>query len=828
MKTLLASLAALAVLAATNPAHAGSLAPAPRVIAKYERDFMERSGAQTLEELLDTGIVRYFLTGGQPLLVLVNGRPYATTAGGLDTLPLSAIERIELLSGDSLGTLGGSAVRGALNVVLRNDLDGFETRALARLPSRDGGDGWQGSVSWGGALGEGGRVTLGVDVLDRQEITAQSREYSRSVWQEGGAFNETRNVSVGGNTVWILQFDDDGRPSYRSVALGECDTQDGYTGPLRNPPGILSGDYGCGFAYGTIMWNTGRDERKSAFLNLDHPLGEDADLHLEALVSQADHTFRYAPAVGTFPFTPNPDLLEAINEAAVDPGFEADEGDYFAASHRFVRHGNREWRTDADEYEVSMSLEGRIREGLGYDARVSAYELDGFVDGRTFVHSGRIAEEIQAGRYDLEDPFSDASEHLQAIDYSRVWLEQDFDSQLLEARLALEGSGFAIGGRDSAWTTGVELARTEARNVSVYRSRDNQTFDVSEVLGDGGWSYDGDRESAAAFAEMALPVAERVNLRLAGRADEHDDVGGMASWRVGADYRPNALVTLRSAFSAGQRIPSFLSLYALDYQDHPYVPCDPGMGPPPRRCEEINYLQVTRVTSGNPELDPSDAERLSIGAEARRGPFFVDVEWYRHSRKGLAGRNGAGWAVLNLPECEGDNTTNCISREGGAGRITIYDSYANVLDSDRSGFNTRLGGGFRTSWGVLGLRGAWRRVTSAKLRVRGVTERYAIPRNIVRVGALARRGSLSAVWTTSYRSGYRNAAGTGTFQSWTGHDVVLDWRKPFGLKGGRFTAGVFNLTDAGLSVNTANPNSVDGPTEADWGRTYFVSLNMRF
>ena len=155
MKTLLASLAVLAVLAA-NAAHAGSLAPAPRVVAKYERDFLERSGSQTLEELLDTGIVRYFLTGGQSLLVLVNGRPYATTASDLDTLPISAIERIELLSGDTLGTLGGSAVRGALNIVLRSDLDGFETRALARMPSREGGDGWQGSVFWGGAVGKGG------------------------------------------------------------------------------------------------------------------------------------------------------------------------------------------------------------------------------------------------------------------------------------------------------------------------------------------------------------------------------------------------------------------------------------------------------------------------------------------------------------------------------------------------------------------------------------------------------------------------------------------------------------------------------------------------
>ena len=114
-------------------------------------------------------------------------------------MPLSAIERLELLSGDGLGTLGGSAVRGALNVVLRTDLDGFETRAVARMPSRDGGDGWQGSVFWGGAVGKG-RMTLGADVLTRQEITARSRDYSRSVWKERRSVQRRRRTSASAAT----------------------------------------------------------------------------------------------------------------------------------------------------------------------------------------------------------------------------------------------------------------------------------------------------------------------------------------------------------------------------------------------------------------------------------------------------------------------------------------------------------------------------------------------------------------------------------------------------------------------------------------------------
>ena len=827
MKTLLASLAVLAALA-VNAVHAGSLAPAPRVVAKYERDFIERSGAQTLEELLDTGIVRYMLTGGQPLLVLVNGRPYATTSSDLDTLPLSAIERIELLSGDTLGTLGGSAVRGALNVVLRNRLDGVEARAVARMPSKDGGDGRQGSAFWGGAIGEG-RMTLGADVLRRDEITARSREYSQSVWKPGGTFGESKNVSVGGNTVWVIQRDEGGIPTdIRSVALGECDPAQGYTGPLRNPPGILNDDKGCGFAFGAIMWNTSRYEQKSAVLNLDHPIGEDAELHVDANFTQGDSAFRYAPSVGSFLFTPNPGLLQAINDAAREAGsnFAADDNDWFVVAHRFVGHGNRDWRWDTDEYDVSASLEGRLAEGLGYDARISAYRLDGFMDGDTFVHEGRIASEIAAGNYDLENPFSDDPAHLRAIRDSSLRLENDFGGDSLEARLALEGSGFAIGGRDAAWTAGFELGSVDVHDITDYRSNDGMTFRVSEVLGSGGFSYDGERTTAAAFAEMSLPLAENLDLRVAGRGDDYDDVGGMQSWRLGADYRASDVVTLRSSWSAGDRAPSMLSLNSFEYQDHPYIQCDPGPGSPPRSCTVLNPRQVTRVTEGNPELDPSDSARAAIGAEARRGPYFLDVELYRLSRSGLPGRNSADWAMQNLDECMGDDTTNCIERIGGD--ITIHDHFRNAVDTDLTGVNTRIGGGFRTGWGVVGMRAVWRRVTSAELRIAGETDRYPIPGNVVRVGVLARRGSLSAVWTASYRSGYENRTGTGTFDSWTGHDVVLDWVDPLGLEDARITAGVFNLTDAGLSVNTANPASVDGPTEAGWGRTFFLTLNLRF
>ena len=827
LPTVIVSLALFSVVAATS-AHAGSLAPAPRVVAKYERTFLERSGSQTLEELLDTGILRYFLTGGQSLLVLVDGRPYATTDGDLDSLPISAIERIELLSGESLGTLGGSAVRGALNVVLRNDLDGFETRSLARMPSREGGDGWQGSVFWGGEAGKG-RMTIGADYFKRQEIASRSRDYSRSAWREGGAFNEAQNVSVGGNTVWVVQRDDKGEVTgVRSVALGDCDPAKGYTGPLGNPPGIRNGDKGCGFAYGAIMWETARYDQKSAVVNLDHPLGEDAELHLDARVVQSDWAFRYAPSVGSFSLAPNASLLQAINAAATAAGsdFQADGNDRVSVAHRFVGFGNRDWRTDGEEYDLSVGVEGRLTNWLGYDARLSALRAESFLTGDTFVHAGRIREEVEAGNYDLVNPFSTAPAHSQAIRNASLREEIDSSSEHLDARLALEGSGFAIGGRDAAWTAGVEAGTVDVHQLMVFRGHDGTTYPVSDVLGSGGVSYAGERKTVGAFAELSVPVSDKLDIRAGAHADEHDDIGRLNSWRLAAEYRPVDLVTLRSSWGEGDRPPSMSDLYSTEDQDHPYVDCDPGSGPPPRTCPESNPRQVTRTTTGNPDLDPSTSRRLAIGAEARRGPFFLGIEWYRLASSGGAGQHSADWAMQNLPECMGGDLTDCIERTGGD--IAIRDSYANVVDSELTGITIRFGGGFRTGWGVVGMRGAWRRVTDAELRIAGEEDRLAIARNMVRVGFLARRGGLSAIWTANYRSGYENRAGTGEFDSWTGHDLVLDWTGPLGLEGARVAAGVFNLTDAGLSVDTSNPSSVDGPTEAGWGRTFFLTLNMRF
>ncbi len=825
MRTVLVALAATAALAA-GQARAGALAPAPQIVAEYDRGFIEGFGAQTFGEILDTGIIRYFFTGGRDLLVMVNGRPYATTADALDSLPLSAIERIQVLRAESLGTLGGhAAVRGAFNIVLRTDLDGFDARTVVRMPGRDGGDARQGSAVWGGRIGAGGHLTVGVDVLDREEIAGSTREHSRSEWVEGGSFAEAKNVSVGGNTVYVF---DTSAEELRAVALGACDPARGYTGPLGNPPGIDSGDKGCGFPYGDVWWDSASYDQRNAILNLDHPLGEDAELRVDANVTQGRSAFRYAPSVDVFSVAPSADLLDAINASArtADPAFEAAGEDVFSVGHRFIGHGNRDWRTDTEEYDLSASVEGRLAEGLGYDARVSAWRLDGSVTGDTFVDAERIREEIAAGRYDLTDPLSTDPDHREAIERSSLREEKDFGGRHLGARLALEGAGPGIGGRGTAWTAGIELADSEAHSLLTFRSRDGRTRGVDGVLGSGGTSYAGDRGAAGAFAEASLPLLDAVDVRAAARADEYDDVGGLRAWRLGAEYRPSDVVTLRASWSAGDKAPSMYHLHSTAAQDHPYVRCVPESGPPPRTCDTANYRQVTRRTSGNPDLEPSESERHSIGAEARKGPFYLVADWYRLTTSNLPGQHDATWAMLNRPECPPGGGAGCIER--AAGDITIHDSFANVVKVGISGLNTRFGARAETGWGFVAMRGFWRYVASSEERIADEKRPYPLPRHAVRIVPSAGRGDLAVFWALNYRDEIESRWGDGRFNSWTGHDVTLDWREPLGLGDARITAGVYNVTDRKLSTNTANPSATDGPRAAGWGRTLFVTLNMRF
>ena len=80
--------------------------------------------------------------GAQRTLVLLNGRRLANTAFSgaavdINSIPLSAIERVEVLTDGASAIYGTDAIAGVINFILRKDFSGVEAlRLLRRLASR--------------------------------------------------------------------------------------------------------------------------------------------------------------------------------------------------------------------------------------------------------------------------------------------------------------------------------------------------------------------------------------------------------------------------------------------------------------------------------------------------------------------------------------------------------------------------------------------------------------------------------------------------------------------------------------------------------------------
>ncbi|MCY4470710.1 MAG: TonB-dependent receptor plug domain-containing protein, partial [Thiotrichales bacterium] len=270
-------------------ASAAGVAP----VAVIERAEIERSGRKNVYDLLrgltnpnNLGLNRPTVVGTDNAVYLVNGRRVPSPASFyvLESLPISAVERVEILADSAAALHGGEAIGGAINIVLRRNIQGVEAQASVEHPTDPGGESGHASALWGGALGDG-HVVVGADVYHRGKVRSADRDFSRSAWTPGGSFIGTVGVTEDGNTVYVptVSLDENGNPVVHIAdaeglsiarALGDC--QGGsYTGVLRAPGGTDGA--GCGYAVADSQWQRSRFQRQSVFAGLDQPLPPAAD-----------------------------------------------------------------------------------------------------------------------------------------------------------------------------------------------------------------------------------------------------------------------------------------------------------------------------------------------------------------------------------------------------------------------------------------------------------------------------------------------------------------------------------------------------------------------
>ena len=157
-----------------------------RQVKVYTREKIEQSGQTTIAGFLNglpdasaavtEGAAQTFLGGttvrlhGLPLgttLVLINGRRVETTGAqgfatsffDLNSVPLAAVERIEVVSEGSSAIYGSDAIAGVVNILLKKDFDGLE--ANARYGSASDTHDSTASIAWGKRWNKGSLSLIG-------------------------------------------------------------------------------------------------------------------------------------------------------------------------------------------------------------------------------------------------------------------------------------------------------------------------------------------------------------------------------------------------------------------------------------------------------------------------------------------------------------------------------------------------------------------------------------------------------------------------------------------------------------------------------------------
>ena len=791
-------------------------ADAGHVVSVISQSDIELSGMKNVNELLlgraaynSFGIHRPLVLGSSSTAVLINGRRISDSTFDLGTLPISAVEYIEILGDSVTGLHGGHATGGAINIVLKRNHEGLEIQASGSQTEHAGGDSHQGSLLWGGPVGSG-HITLGADFFQRDEIRDQHRSYSRASWTPGDSFANTSGVSESGNTLYVTTG---GRTN--AYPLGSCEGS-AYTGPLKDPLGIPG--TGCGFAYSEIAWHTARYDRESLFLNFDYSLGENTDMYLDIRAAHSDDKFRYAPSVDTFELTSDTLKQQLLDGLGIT---ESPESVTLQIGHRFIGHGNREWRTDQDEYDFTIGLHGKFANGTGYDAHLRYYEDDADTTGRTFVSESLI--QGATDRYNIENPFSQDPQHLSAIRETGLRLVRDQSTEHKTARISLDGKAFALGGGDMRWAAGSAYAYEKRRNIYRYLDANGRTYDAQDVLGSAGNSASGDRRRKSVFAELLLPLSSVWHVALAGWHDDYDDVGSDFSHLVTSRYQLHDNISLRGSWSQGSSTPGLNQQHSQAALDFPYI-CD--IKTHTGDLADCRTISVERISSGNSDLELDETESFSFGAATSFGPFSLQADWFYIEVSDIPARLSTQ-SIVEL-EAAGQLPAGVEVIRDGDVISQIRSPWVNSGEIDLEGVNLQVRADWETSWADMAFTTRWLHVSRYSSRVNNELQPGDRPHNRVHASLRANRGRISANWNLHAISGYSNVRETAKYDDWMGHDLVVRWHDAFGLSALEVHGGILNISNHGPSRDSTSPgvSGSDITLYASLGRTLYLNAKL--
>ena len=282
--------------------------------------------------------VNFFGMGSQRTLTLVNGRRFVSSSTpslftnqapgvqvDLNAIPGSMVERIETISVGGAPIYGADAIAGTVNVILKDDFEGFEI-STSYGEAMDEGDMGETTfeVLFGGSFADDrGHLVVGLEINDREGTIRSNRDHLAEGWQwrtdrSGSGFdrvlvpNGTANIVSNGGVITP-----EGSVLIPNFGIGSVTPTGGFL--AFQPDGSL-GPYDVGSPTGDAVWSIGGEGIFFPSLNsLATPLNR-----------------KIATVLGTYELTDNIEVYgelfivnteakELVNQPAYQSGFFGEE-----------------------------------------------------------------------------------------------------------------------------------------------------------------------------------------------------------------------------------------------------------------------------------------------------------------------------------------------------------------------------------------------------------------------------------------------------------------------------------------------------------------------
>ncbi len=494
-------------------------------------------------------------------LVLLDGKRIAPLAlnnsqgGGfgvnLESIPLDAIERVEILTDGASATYGSDAISGVVNFILKKNKTDGNVSATFNKPQHPGGASWNAALSkgFGNLDSDGFNILLSYSHDVQKQLGATQRSFSAQgayfpvssggknyIVDQRTGNTEPANISFSAyptGTTGTQQQIDDATVAYalNPYYTGNGNCGGALAGVQINPPGAIG--VSCRFNYAATVQDIPSTKRDSAFAKTTFKLGEDASIWAELNLTRFDMTAQYAPSAQ--PLSLSATRNSALFNAYVLPYLSANNltlaGTSATMGYRSVSMGGRadDYRTQATHF--ATGIDGQFK-GWDYNASLVLSKTQ-FTDRAAGGYSDQdlLVAAIADGSYDPVMGTSTvpiSSFVLQGTEFSKS------TSTLSTVHLGAQHDLFQLPGGMSVLALGGDFTSTRYRTaygdlVLAGSGYSTQPVDANGVpLSDtpvGGNAglvpFDADRTNWGLFGELLMPVTKRLEITASARYDSY-------------------------------------------------------------------------------------------------------------------------------------------------------------------------------------------------------------------------------------------------------------------------------------------------------------------